>query len=162
MSINLEKPTNLKELQDPFSLVDSCSSYQVSVREKSIFKIFSYLNISDWGNCCLVSESWKERLISDKYHPLLIAIRTNQADSVKTLLHKGASAKLCMNSSHLTEIVNCTPYIYAQEYNYHEIASLLKDSDGNFTENYIKNKRLTLQFELGGFNLEGHAFSRAI
>ncbi len=154
MSINLGK------LRDPiYYLIDQFFNYEVTAQEKPILEIFSYLNIADWGNCCLVSKPWKERLISDKCHPLLIAIRTNQVEAVKRLLQQGASAKLRMNRSHLTETVNCTPYIYAQECNYHEIASLLKDSDGNFTENYIKNKRLTLQFELGGFNLEGHAFS---
>jgi hypothetical protein len=128
-------------------------------REKPILEIFSYLPISGWRNCCLVSKSWKNRLFSDRHHPLLVAIRTNQVESVKTLLQKGASAKLCMDRSHLTEVVNCTPYIYAEECGYHEIAALLEKPDGNFSKHYIKNKLLALLFELRAFNLEDCDFS---
>jgi hypothetical protein len=124
-----------------------------------ISKIFSHLNLSDWEKCCLVSKSWKNRLFSDRHHPLLVAVRTNQIKVVEELLQKGACAKLRMDRSHFTETVNCTPYIYAKASNDHEIANLLKSSDGSFSKNYIKNKLLTLQFELRSFNLEGYDFN---
>jgi hypothetical protein len=138
----------------------SCRLTPKSWKALPILNIFFHLgqNLSDWRSCSLTCKSWKA--INDRVHPLIVAIKMNQVETVKSLLQKGASVKLTVEDSYPTINVDCTPYICAKELNHEEIAVLLKDEDSEFSHRYIKNKLIAMCAQTNAyFHLEGHSFS---
>jgi hypothetical protein len=155
MSIELYLSPSCDPVQ---TLTNPCLSFAAKDPKLPISTIFSELvkNLSDWKNCRLTSKRWK--FICDEQHPLILAVKQNQVDVVEKLLQKGVSVKLQM-PSHLTKIVFCTPYTYAREHKYENLVTLLKDRDAGFSERYIKNKLMALQFQLDTeFNVENCTF----
>lgn len=127
-----------------------------------ITNILSFLPFqAEWSACCLTSKSIKA--ISEKLYPFgefIAAIRSRQTEAVTDFLKRGITVHLRIKGTKYCPNVHYTPLICAKEYGLsNDTISLIKKHDDRFTEQFLKNKLLSLIYDINPkYSLDGCSF----